>query len=589
MFVNLGLTADAAAAHTHEFSNQANSQPNTSLLSRTSAAIFPLGFTSSSKNRSDSGAPQPVMSPPSAITSLFIAPRLSTEEDYAAPNPNETGLHSRTQDVPAVAAKKQQHTRTKSTFNFAHPPRSTRRKRLALRSKLLLQLHRVSQTTRPIPAIDVLSSPICCGPRKLQSIYRGKDSAPAGDLILVTRDAHEQAGTEDDRSISSDDDPQDHGEHVATVCHHRKEGAKSNSIAEISLQQGTRWEVSRLPSGGYEFRGTMESGEEKCARWVLRGKTGGRRVSGSSTGADNTFDDYKRFTFSMIDPTTRRHPVLAWMSRQGIDILDQYPLFSTSTQPSSPSSSNLPQTSDCNEPPLIETDEHLRTLIVVSGVWVAFREGWSQAPLFPDIPPSTPTTLGPGIRISSTSQQQQQQQQQQEQEQEHPESTRNSGNIVEREDTTDGSARSKSFPFTGGRLRLGGLTLNRAKTINEKSKNPTSSRRATSRKGKTRLKDDGRDQPSHDAHDSFQPTSLTIGEQTQTKPNPSSDHGHYLSAARNLPSPRYSYGEDSTNDAISSAPSVYTGEGKPDQPKGKGWRRLGHLLDFVGKKGSAST
>ncbi|EDN03722.1 predicted protein [Histoplasma mississippiense (nom. inval.)] len=475
---------------------------------------------SSSKNRSDSGAPQPVMSPPSAITSLFIAPRLSTEEDYAAPNPNETGLHNRTQDVPAVAAKKQQHTRTKSTFSFAHPPRSTRRKRLALRSKLLLQLHRVSQTTRPIPAIDVLSSPICCGPRKLQSIYRGKDSAPAGDLILVTRDAHEPAGTEDDRSISSDDDPQDHGELVATVCHHRKEGAKSNGIAEISLQQGTRWEVSRLPSGGYEFKGTMENGEEKCARWVLRGKAGGRRVSGSSTGADNTFDDYKRFTF------------------------------------------------------------------IVSGVWVAFREGWSQAPLFPDIPPSTPTTLGPGIRISSTSQQQQQQ----EQEQEHPESTRNSGNIVEREATTDGSARSKSFPFTGGRLRLGGLTLNRAKTTNKKSKNPTSSRRATSRKGKTRLKDDGRDQPSHDAHDSFQPTSLTIGEQTQTKPNPmSSDHGQYLSGARNLPSPRYSYGEDSPNDAISSAPSVYTGEGKPEQPKGKGWRRLGHFLDFVGKKGPAST
>ncbi|OAX84389.1 hypothetical protein ACJ72_01243 [Emergomyces africanus] len=356
--------------------------------------------------------------------------------------------------------------------------------------------------TRPIPAIDVLSSTICCVSRKFPNICRGKDSAPANDLVLVTSDSYEHVGTEDDRSISSDDDPQDHREVVATVCHHRKDGGKAKGTVDISLQQGSRWEASRLPSGAYEFTGTTDSGEQKCVRWVLRGKAGCRRVSGSSNGADNIFDDGKRFTFSIIDPTTRRHPVLAWMTRQGIDILDQYPLFSTQTEGSSSTSpksptptapSNTPQTTNSDEPPLIETDDHLRTLIIVSGVWVAFREGWPQTPLYTDILPSSPTTVGPGTSISSSSQQQPQQQQQQE---EQPQSKQSLGNIIEKLDGVDGCPQSKGFSFTGGRLRLGGPGLiRRAKTLNQKSKMPGPHRQAASR-GKQKSADDFEDPPS---------------------------------------------------------------------------------------------
>ncbi|PGH34479.1 hypothetical protein GX50_02662 [[Emmonsia] crescens] len=592
MFVNLGLTADAAAAHTHEFSNQTNSQLNSSFLSRSSAAIFPLGFMPPTKNRSYSKAPNPVMSQPSTTTSPLTTPRLSSDEDYSPAETSETGLYNRIEDAPTVAVKKQQ-ARTKSSFSFAHPPPSTRRKRLALRPKLLLQLHQVSQTTRSIPAIDVLSSTICCVSRKFPSIYRGKDSAPANDLVLVTSDSYEQVGTEDDRSISSDDDPQDHREVVATICHHRKEGAKAKGTVEISLQQGSRWEASRLPSGGYEFTGATESGGQRCVRWVLRGKAGSRRVSGSSNGADNTFDDGKRFIFSIIDPTTRRHPVLAWMSRQGIDMLDQYPLFSapahgssspvSSKSPPPTAPNNLPQTSGSSEPPLIETDDHLRTLIVVSGVWVAFQEGWPQTPLYADIIPSSPTPVGPGTSISSSSQQQQQQQQQQQ-----AQSTQSSGKNADKVDAVDDCPRSKSFPFTGGRLRLGGPGLiHRAKTFNEKSKKSGSPRRAASQR-KNKWTDDAAGRPSHDAHNSLQPERLTKGEQTRQGSSFGGDHRQYLTAANNLPSPRYSYGEDSQNDAVSSAPSVYIGQGKPEQPKGKRWRRLSNWLDSVGKKGPAS-
>ncbi|OJD14464.1 hypothetical protein AJ78_05199 [Emergomyces pasteurianus Ep9510] len=604
MFVNLGLTADAAAAHTHEFSDQGNSQSNNSFLSRSSAALFPLGFMSSTKNQPNSRAQKPLMSQPSVSTPPLSPSRLSSDdEEYGPADSSEPGLHNRTQDAPTVSVKKQPQIRTKSSFSFAHPPPSTRRKRLALRPKLLLQLHQVSQITRPIPAIDVLSSKICCVSRKFPNIYRGKDSATANDIVFVTSDSYEQLGTEDDRSISSDDDPQDHREVVATVCHHRKEGAKSKGMVHITLQQGSRWEASRLPSGGYEFMGTTESGEKKCVRWVLRAKAGSRRVSGSSSGADNIFDDGKRFTFSIIDPTTRRHPVLAWMGRQGIDILDQYPLFSSRTQgsslPASPKSprptarSNLPPTGDPNELPLIETNDHLRTLIVVSGVWVAFREGWPQTPLYTDIFPSSPMSVGAGTSISSSSQQPPPPSHQQPppQQNEQPQLTQSSGNTIEKVDGVGDNPQSKSVPFTGGRLLLGGPGLiHRAKTSKKKSNTSGSPRRAATRR-KHKLADELEDQPSHDMlkHNSLQSESLTnTSEQTQTRRGSSSggNHRQYLSAGINLPSPRYSsYGEDSLNDEISSPPSVYTGQGKPEPSKGKRWRRLSNWFDSVGKKG----
>ncbi|OJD25179.1 hypothetical protein ACJ73_03456 [Blastomyces percursus] len=593
MFVNLGLTADAAAAHTHEFSSQESSPPTTSLLSRSAAVIFPLGFMSSTKNRSNSGFPQPVTSQTPTTRSPLTTPRLSIDEDYVPADPTNIDLNSRAREGSTVAAKKQLQARTKSSFSFAHPPPSTRRKRLALRPKLLLQLHRVSHISRPIPTIDVLSSAICSGPRKFPCRYRGKDSSSANDILLVASDAYEQVGAEDDRSVSSDDDPQNDRDVVATVCHHRKDSGKAGAIAEISLQQGSRWEVSRLPSGGYEFTGTTESGEQRCARWVLRAKAGSRRVSGSSNGADTTFDDGKRFTFSIIDPNTRRHPVLAWMSRQGIDILDRYPLFSSQTQTSSTSPKSLhsaaatipPQANDYSDPPLIETDDHLRTLIVVSGIWVAFREGWPQNPLYADVLPTTPTTTGPRTSISSFSQQKQEQQQR-------SQLTQISTNDIEKVDTVDDSTRSKSFPFTGGRLRLGGPGLiHRAKTLNEKSKKATPPQRTVSQRKENRPVDDAEDVPRHDTQSPFQTESLTIGEPTQTRrasrPSSGGDRGQYLSTANNLPPPRYSYGEDNQNDALPSAPSVYFGHGKPEQQsKSKRWRRLGNLL---GMKGPTAT
>ncbi|EEH40700.1 hypothetical protein PAAG_02676 [Paracoccidioides lutzii Pb01] len=604
MFVNLGLTADAAAAHTHEFSRQSKSQPNSSFLSRSTAAFLPLAFMSSAKQSPNPEALKPLETPPPSQVSPFATPRLSSDEEYTPVESRDKSPDNRTKVVPTAIVKKQQ-VRTKSSFSFAHSPPSTRRKRLVIRPRLLLQLQQVSQTTRPIPAVDVFTSTICSVSRKFPGIPRTKDGLSTNDLILVTSDAYKHLGAEDDKSVTSDD-PQDRREVIATICHHRREGSKLKGMVELCLQQGSRWKASRLPSGGYDFTWTTDSGEQKRVRWALRAK-GSRRTSGSSIGPDNTFDKGKRFTFSIIDPTTRRHPVIAWMSRQGIDVLDQYPLSSAPTQePSSLTSesrvtafNNSPRPSDYTDPPLIETDDHLRTLIIVSGVWIAFQEGWPQAPIYAEPNPTSPTTATAMAPLSSSSPPHSQPP---------PQSTQFTGIDPEKVDEIDERSRRKSLSFSGGRIRLGGGSLiHRSKTVDGRSKKSGFPRRVASQ-GKSRLDTHHEDGPSKSAATSLtmepakphvpdgdmfsHPEQSTVDEHTRRWSDSRGDDQHHPGIPNNTSSPRYSCGEhnqkDKGQDPKSNPSSICFRLSKPEQAKGKRWRRLSRWLDFGSRKGRVS-
>ena len=167
--------------------------------------------------------------------------------------------------------------------------------------------------------------------------------------------------------------------------------AGTTGAGEIYHGKGARWEVTPLQRGGYEFVTTDEHGVRQCVRWVLRTKIG-RQNSNFASGAG---EDGKRFTFSIIDPRTRRHPIIAWMSRTGIDILDQYALSVTNRVASSAASTVTTHIEpSVDDKGLVETDDALRTLITATGLWIAFREGWSESPSSSD-PPNTPTLNSP--------------------------------------------------------------------------------------------------------------------------------------------------------------------------------------------------
>lgn len=377
MFLNLGLTAHAAAAHQNELSAlkpEHFSQPRSNQSSQSfSFGMLPsLALDVLCNNRPSYGARPP--------SSRKAHSRAMSEGDVDVDSSNEiefseTASNIARRQTPRSRSTKRASPRPKTSYCLAHPPSHNRHRRLGIRPRLLLQLHQISQTPRPIPMLDVLPSTGYIPPlfaRKFPAVFRGKSGLGPNDLIVVRSELFEQTVSSIlDKHWEPDADGDDHREVVATICQILNDEARSKGKAEICLNHGPAWEAKPLPSGSYDFTANTPDGV-RVVRWVLRSGRN-RRSSGLSSQEDN-----KRFTFSVIDPSTRRHPVIASMTRNCIEVSDKY------TKPSPMPSSAMSVVSDPSEldAPLgrdcIETDDDLRTLIVVTGIWVAFREGWSQ-------------------------------------------------------------------------------------------------------------------------------------------------------------------------------------------------------------------
>ena len=144
-----------------------------------------------------------------------------------------------------------------------------------------------------------------------------------------------------------------------------------------------------MTTGGYEFVTTDHHGLINVARWVPRPSRSQRRSNAgpnrTTTITNKLNGDERAFNFSLINPNYRRHPIIASMSRSRIDVLDIYPTSAPSAIPQSPTScasatrSSFFESGLASEPSLARTDDRLRTLILVTGIWVAFREGWSES------------------------------------------------------------------------------------------------------------------------------------------------------------------------------------------------------------------
>ncbi|KAJ6161214.1 hypothetical protein N7470_004610 [Penicillium chermesinum] len=361
MLLNLGLTADAAAAHTNDLSVDPETPPaqSTSYYSQAfslSSLLF-LGGLYSTKQAD--GPSQP----PGVISSVAMSPTSSTEGETS----QDPSVLAKTRASTPQATRKS--TRTKTAYQLAHPAHHARHKRLKLRPKLLLQLQQISRTPRPLPILDILPSTVYLPrlARKFPTKFRGRNGLGPYDLIIVMSELYERSMTSGPEQPPHTDDDEDQREVVATICQMLQEDARQKGKAEICLNFGPVWEATPLPSGSYEF--------------VAQTDQGNRRMSapqGIPTG-----DDTKRFTFSVIDPTTRRHPVIASMTRNQLEVFDTYSPVVRSGNGSTTPSSNVSVISDVSddapcEANMITLDDGMRTLIIVTGIWVAFREGWSN-------------------------------------------------------------------------------------------------------------------------------------------------------------------------------------------------------------------
>ncbi len=390
MLLCLGMAVDVAAAHRHEFCpllKVTNGRQNQFLPT---LPYFLTSYTTShtSLTGSTTSTPASGRSNGSLGSSKLAMQEGRLGDEASTQAVSSTGSALRTKNIKRSASK------SKTSFQLAHPPPAVKhRQRFSIRPRLLLQLQQTSDSTRPVPVLDVLPS-ITFAPRlakKFPRIFKGKDGLRADDLVVVRSQTYDRSGAPESQvGKSSDDDDWNTRDFVAAFCQMRVgEGAVLGNT-EICLNHGPCWEAISMANGAYEFVSTDGEGQKTVARWVPR-LLPGRRRSGKiqERSATTSPSGIEKFNFSIINPNFRRHPVIATLTRQSLGICDRYSVPSTPTFPqtsASPSGSLFSdidaQDVDCDETEtplrtIIETDDHLRTLIVITGLWVAFREGYS--------------------------------------------------------------------------------------------------------------------------------------------------------------------------------------------------------------------
>ncbi|KAF2205543.1 hypothetical protein GQ43DRAFT_348448, partial [Delitschia confertaspora ATCC 74209] len=305
---------------------------------------------------------------------------------------------SRPPSVSSIASTqgkpRKRTSRPKTIYKLAHPPRANPRHKLHIRPKVLLQLQQLLPSSRPKPVYEVIPSALLASrsTRRFARSIGSKDRLGPNDLLVVKAEEYERKDeqrTDEERWGSRDV--------MGVICVGRKDDKEGATRTEILMEDGSCWEVIYMPNGGYEFTHTDEHGLTLKRRWVPK-PAHSRRTSSLSNNPQSPPAEDKRFNFSTISATSRRHPIIARMGRSSMEVVDSYTMPSatspSSSTPASPALLTSPLATPSNftstssffngSEPIedrlpIETDDALRRFIVVTGIWVAFCENWSDA------------------------------------------------------------------------------------------------------------------------------------------------------------------------------------------------------------------
>ncbi|KAF5977961.1 hypothetical protein FCOIX_6174 [Fusarium coicis] len=291
----------------------------------------------------------------------------------------------------APRRRRRKRTFRKSTqFLLAHPaPRpGARQRRLVHRPRLLLQLQEVGEK-RPIPAFDVVPSSLITGsqivPRmakRCPRLFHTKPTLGINDLLIVRS---EDYGTPASPGSLDTEDSLDQRDVVAVISPLPQMGEES---AEIVMEDGSTWESSLMANGSYEFIGVDERGRISTARWVKKTSTPTSpmpKSTGEQTPPPSPLPAEVKWTFSMIHPDTRRHPIMGSLMSNTLDVFDTYNTMSTSSgryppTRNTPLDSKLASDWIVSNPPEIQSrltkvvPEDVKLLMVATASWVNLRQ-----------------------------------------------------------------------------------------------------------------------------------------------------------------------------------------------------------------------
>ncbi|KAI2618538.1 hypothetical protein GGS26DRAFT_380167 [Hypomontagnella submonticulosa] len=411
MFLHSG-----ASLHGHEYSTRPRPVPQPGQRRNPllrSAFATPISRTSSYRTSVESSPDQPNLSPdlrpvrPARPLSEHIprvpdaVVRFQEPECDSTPPPKpeamseDEGSIASDSDASRVSSSvrrsRRRTPRTSTTYLLAHPAPKLRNKQrlIHIRPKLLLQIQQLSANQRPRPAIDVYPSSGVAGSlivpllKRFPRIARIKRELSIQDVMLVKSEdyANQTSGSESD----ADEDDLRSRELLAILSPSRTEDK-----AEIVLADGTVWIAMPRYNGAnvysYEFSSVDPNGNTTTARWV-RKQIATKSLPATPTPAGcsppiTSAVDYK-FTFSIIDPNCRRHPIMATLTNSSLDILDTYTTVSQSASRYPPTSPLLSTPSSPNgeestfERTTQQVEDWQKHFITISAIWVILRHGWS--------------------------------------------------------------------------------------------------------------------------------------------------------------------------------------------------------------------
>ncbi|CZT40826.1 uncharacterized protein RSE6_00486 [Rhynchosporium secalis] len=395
------LIHSGSGYHVHEYSRDASaartrlrskSAPKRSTLARSAFSAPLLALQTSANNESHS----PILRQPLRTLSENITPvralvvrfqDFDEDEEGTMSEDAKSMVNSEGSITTAGGRRSRKHSRsvrTSTTFCLAHPAPSLAKKQrlLQIRPRLLLQLQQLSTDARPKPYLDVLPSTVVV-PRlykKFPRMFRGKDKLGCHDVMLVKSEDYETDIEGDAEESDSDEDGLAKRDLVAVICQVPKDAGGPPGQAEIVLSNGSIWIATPLPGNVFEFILTDKDGTQTTTRWVRKSNTW------RSVDTQDASFNGEEFRFSIINPSARQHPILATMTQATLNIPDSYTTTAPSAKSHLPTSSTASSLSEAHsvaqegvaaEKCTVPIDQALRTLIQVTGVWLALRKEWS--------------------------------------------------------------------------------------------------------------------------------------------------------------------------------------------------------------------
>lgn len=358
------------------------------------------------------------------------APPTPMSEDEASYSASELSDASQTTDTKSSTTPRRRRRRAPrkaATYMLAVPPPRLGPKAVLfqqIRPKLLLQLQLLPAESRPRPVIDVYpssmigSTVVALFAKKFPRIVGKRGKLALDDIVLLKSEEYDLAADDAD----NDGDGQNLGRRALVAV---LSPLKHQDRAEVVLDDGSILVATPLANGNFDFVHEDCHGNITTARWARRTVT--RLPSSPAKEATNpmppspsasplSVPEY-RYTFSIINPLTRRHPVMASLTPPAtLEIQDHYTTVSSSygryppsrdfsravstaptpgsqtpvAPPTSPTS--LPLRSALSddegdslvgvpspgpERSTIPIDDALKNMISVTAIWVALRSGWS--------------------------------------------------------------------------------------------------------------------------------------------------------------------------------------------------------------------